>query len=203
MELLCRHVSSKNGKSVALDIGCGVGEFMLILRDIGFEVEGIDANEEQMQIVHSNGLRGKVGNLENGLPYPNEAFSLVTCLELIEHIALAEDLLDEIQRVLRLGGYLLLSTPNFAFFNNRFHYLFGAPPCNEGMHLRFFVKSRLESMLEQAGFDIVSRNSYGPVPLLSTLTTRLLRQEPVLWRVPAFVESLFAYDLIYLARKST
>jgi 2-polyprenyl-3-methyl-5-hydroxy-6-metoxy-1,4-benzoquinol methylase len=200
-ELLSDSVIRSDSRPKVLDVGCGVGEFMLMLREMGFAVEGIDGSREQMDIVYSMGFEGEVADLEDGLPYPNESFGLVSGLELIEHIARAEDLLKEIHRVLCPGGYLLLTTPNFSFLNNRLHYLFGAPPCNEGVHLRFFTKRGLESLLNQAAFRIVQRNSYGVIPLLSTFTMRLFSGGPVLWRVPAVLESLLAYDFIYLAQK--
>jgi 2-polyprenyl-3-methyl-5-hydroxy-6-metoxy-1,4-benzoquinol methylase len=199
-ELLYKLPLSEKDKTATLDIGCGVGEFMLTLREMGFAVEGIDGNREQMDMVASMGFEGKVADLESGLPYPNESFLLVTCLELIEHIARTEDLLKEIHRILRPGGYLLLSTPNFSFLNNRLHYLFGEPPCNEGLHLRYFTKQAFESLLTRTGFRIVQRNSYGVIPLLSTVTMRLIKRKPVLWRVPAALESLFAYDFICLVQ---
>ena len=197
-ELLFDTVIPSNGDRSVLDVGCGVGEFMFMLRELGFAVEGVDGSQEQMDIVYSMGFGGKVSDLEDGLPYPNESFLIVTCLELIEHVARVEELLREIHRVLRPGGYLLLSTPNFSFLNNRLHYLFGAPPCNEGVHLQYFTKQGLESLLNRTDFRTVQRNSYGVIPLLSTLTTRLFKRGPVLWRVPAVLESLFAYDFIYL-----
>jgi SAM-dependent methyltransferase len=199
-DLLCKG-GLTGGKLRALDVGCGVGEFMHVLRGMGFEVEGIDGSEGQMQAVFSMGFKGKVSDLECQLPYPDESFTLVTCLEVIEHIAQTENLLKGIHRVLRPGGYLLLGTPNFSFLNNRLHYLFGAPPCNEGVHLRFFMKRGLESLLNRTAFRIVERNSYGVIPLLSTVTMRLFRGGPVLWRVPAVLESLLAYDFIYLVQK--
>ncbi len=200
-ELLSRRVFLKDGELTALDVGCGVGEFMLMLKERGFAVKGIDGSQEQMDIIYSMGFEGKVADLEGGLPYSTESFGLVTCLELIEHIARGEDLIKEIHRVLRPGGYLLPSTPNFSFLNNRLHYLFGAPPCNEGVHLRFFMKRGLESLLNRTAFRIVERNSYGVIPLLSTVTMRLFRGGPVLWRVPAVLEGLLAYDFIYLVQK--
>jgi 2-polyprenyl-3-methyl-5-hydroxy-6-metoxy-1,4-benzoquinol methylase len=200
-KLICEQLLPVNNGWTALDVGCGVGEFMLILRDMGFAVEGIDGSEEQMEIVHSMGLLGRLADLEEGLPYLDDSFSLVTCLELIEHVAEAEVLLKEMYRVLHVGGHLILSTPNFSFLNNRLHYFLGSGPCNEGIHLRFFTKNALESILEKAGFSIVGTNSYGVIPLISTLRTRLLRQEPALWKVPASLESLFAYVFIYLAKK--
>jgi 2-polyprenyl-3-methyl-5-hydroxy-6-metoxy-1,4-benzoquinol methylase len=201
LELLRANADLFLRHGAVLDVGCGVGEFMALLREEGFEVEGIDGNEEQVRAVKSLGLRARLGDLERPLPYSSGSFSLVSCLELIEHIALAEILLTEIHRILCPGGCILLSTPNFAFINARLHYLLGSGPLNEGIHLRFFTKPHLESLLAGAGFGQIRRNSYGVIPILSTFTMRALGKEPVLWHVPVVLENLLAYDFIVLAKK--
>jgi 2-polyprenyl-3-methyl-5-hydroxy-6-metoxy-1,4-benzoquinol methylase len=200
-KLLGRLPFSNRGGVSALDVGCGVGEFMSILQAVGFQTEGIDGSREQMDAVCSRGLRGRVGNLEEALPYPKESFGLVTCLELIEHIARAEALLSEIHRILLPGGCLLISTPNFSFINNRIHYLLGKGPLNEGIHVRYFTKGRFLELLRSSGFTIIEKTSYGPIPLLGTLMVRLFRDEPPLWCVKGFLEGLLAYDFVYLVRK--
>ena len=200
-QLLSERSLPSKKRETALDVGSGVGEFMLVLREMGFSVEGVDGSEEQMQIIYSLGLNGKVTDLENGLPYADEAFSLVTCLELVEHIARAEDLLSEIRRVLRPKGHLLLSAPNFSYWNHRIRYLFGARPFNESIHLRYFNKKSLLSLFKDAGFRIIGQNSYGPVPLLSTFLIRIFHQGPPLWHVKGRMESFLAYDFVYLAVK--
>jgi 2-polyprenyl-3-methyl-5-hydroxy-6-metoxy-1,4-benzoquinol methylase len=200
-ELISKYVTDSGRDLPALDIGCGVGEFMLLLRGQGFVVEGIDANEEQMQALYALGLKGKISDLEDGLPYPDGTFFLVSCLETIEHIARVEILLGEIRRVLRPKGFLLLSTPNFSYFQNRIHYLFGAGPCNESIHLRYFTRKSLLSLLNLAAFRIIAQNSFGPIPLLSTLMMRVFRQPPPLWHVKRGLESCLAYDFVYLAMK--
>ncbi len=201
-ELLSEKVIPSDADRAVLDVGCGVGEFMLTLRELGFTVEGVDGNQEQMDIVHSMGFKGRVADLEDGLPYPDESFGLVTCLELIEHIALAEDLLKEIHRVLHPGGYLLLTTTNFAFYNNRVHYLLGTGPLHEGYHLRHFTRNHLLRLLESIGIRMIASNSYGPIPFLSELMSHCLQQEPFLWHVAGQLESLFASDFVYLTRKA-
>jgi SAM-dependent methyltransferase len=191
-------VSTDGGR--VLDVGCGMGEFLVLLRELGFEAEGVEGNQEQSEQVRSLGFSVHTVDLEEGLPYPERVFVLVSCLELIEHIALAEPLLEDIHRVLKPGGHLLLTTPNFSFLNNRFHYLFGRGPLNEGIHLRYFHRNRLLSLLDKAGFEVVAKNSFGPVPLRSSLAIRLGRECP-LWRVPGWLEGLLAYDFIYLGVK--
>jgi methionine biosynthesis protein MetW len=187
--------------SKALDVGCGVGEFLAVLNDAGFEASGVDGSSTQVAHVVEGGMAARVVDLEGTLPFNDSSFSLVTCLEVIEHIARAEVLLREVRRVLSPSGKLLITTPNFAFLNNRIHYLLGSGPCSEGVHLRFFTKDRLEDLLRDAGFGVAGRASYGVVPAVSTVLTRAMHRPPLLWKVPEPLESLFAYDLIYLAAK--
>jgi len=200
-ELIAKHINDPQGKH-ALDVGCGCGEFLEILGRAGFRAEGVDGNPRQIEMVKLAGLKGELADLNLGLPFEDGLFDLVTCLEVIEHVARAEFLLTEISRVLKAGGNFLISTPNFAYLNYRVHYLMGAAPWNEGIHLRFFTKKHLSSLLKEAGFILTDRNSYGPVPLLSTIMIRLLHLEPILWRVTNGLESLLAYDLVYMAKKS-
>ena len=200
-ELIRANLNGSRRKS-ALDVGCGVGEFMEILEQDGFEVTGVDGNADQIETVKNNGLEGRVVDLEKQLPFERESFDLVTSLEVIEHIACAESLLKEINRVLKSGGHLLITTPNFAYLNHRLQYLFGAAPWNEGIHLRYFTKSRLLSCLNQTGFEVIAQKSYGPMPLVSTLMLRLLKCQPPLWCVNGHLESILANDLIYLVKKT-
>jgi methionine biosynthesis protein MetW len=187
--------------SKALDVGCGVGEFLGVLTEAGFEASGVDGSSAQVARVIGSGMAAKVADLEEALPFADQTFSLVSCLEVIEHISRAEFLLQEIHRVLSPSGKLLITTPNFAFFNNRIHYLLGSGPCSEGVHLRFFTKDRLEALLRNAGFGVVGRASYGVAPGISTVLTRVMHRPALLWKVPRPLESLFAYDLICLAQK--
>jgi SAM-dependent methyltransferase len=201
VDLLGRRLSGVTDGGKALDVGCGMGEFLVLLRGLGFQAEGVEGNPEQSERVRSLGFSVQTADLEEGLPYPERAFTLVTCLELIEHIGRAEALLEEVHRVLAPGGHLLLTTPNFSYLHNRLHYLCGKGPLNEGIHLRYFTRRRLGSLLAKGGFEVVAKNSYGPLPLWASLTMRILRGKCPLWTVPGWLEGLLAYDFVYLAVK--
>jgi len=185
----------------ALDVGCGVGEFLGYLNARGFEAQGIDGSAEQIAVVVAHGQRGQVVDLEEALPFEDGRFGLVTCLEVIEHIAQAEFILKEIQRILKPNGFLLLSTPNFTFLTDRLHYLLGEPPKHEGIHLRFFTRDKLEKSLQSAGFRIVGRNSYGVLPFISSFESRILRRVPTLIGVPRVLEPTLSTDLVLLMQR--
>lgn len=185
----------------ALDVGCGVGEFLEHLAARGFQAQGVDGNAAQVAEVAARGYTAQVVDLERELPFADGTFELVTCLEVIEHIAQAEFLLGEVARILKPQGFLLLSTPNFGFLNHRLHYLRGSTPIQEGIHLRFFTRRRLEECFAQAHLKLVARNSFGVRPVVSAVETRLARRMPKTVGMPLVFETLFASNFVFLAQR--
>ena len=59
----------------------------------------------------------------DSLPYSNDRFMLVTCAETIEHLEHYRETIREIHRVLKPGGFVILSTPNVLNLRSRLHYL--------------------------------------------------------------------------------
>lgn len=115
---LCR------GKQV-LDAGCGVGWGTLMLLQAGAAgASGIDIDAEA---VHDARNRVPAADIRQGdlaaLPWPDESFDMVVCFEAIEHVHRQEQVLDELVRVLRPTGVLLVSSPNPRVYpaGNPFH----------------------------------------------------------------------------------
>jgi SAM-dependent methyltransferase len=107
-------LSKLDNKSV-LDLGCGRGEWLSLLRTHGIEGVGIDTNEGQLAAARENGLA--VYN-DDALRFlrsqPEGRFGAVTAFHVFEHLpfaTLAEWLL-EIRRILCPGGILIAETPN-------------------------------------------------------------------------------------------
>jgi SAM-dependent methyltransferase len=140
-----------------------------------------------------------LADLNRPLPLEADSFDLAVILDVIEHIPLADDLLLECGRVLKNGGLLLLSTPNVAWVLYRVQALMGRPPPGEGYHYRFFAAAHLAHLLDQAGFEIVRKNSWTyPLPGLNRLRKRF-GYPRVDWRVPVVAERLWAHSLVWLA----
>lgn len=103
-----------DGKS-ALDVGCGAGLLCEPLARLGADVTGVDAAPENTAAAsaHADGMgldiryiAGELGTLDLG------RFDLVTCLEVIEHVADKDAFLDTLLERLKPDGLLILSTPN-------------------------------------------------------------------------------------------
>ncbi|MEK7567327.1 MAG: class I SAM-dependent methyltransferase [Patescibacteria group bacterium] len=96
-------VEDGNGKA-ALDIGCRDGYWSEKLKEKGYQVKSLDIEPR-----YDNAI---THNVETGLPFADKSFDLVWCTEVIEHLHKPSFLLEEIERVLRPGGKVILTTPN-------------------------------------------------------------------------------------------
>lgn len=107
------------GEAEILDAACGVGYGAAILAAAGaHRVVGLDRSSEA--VLNARERAGGVAEFVLGdlrrLPFPDASFDLITCFEAIEHVVDAGEVLDELARVLRPSGVLLVSSPNRQVF---------------------------------------------------------------------------------------
>jgi 2-polyprenyl-3-methyl-5-hydroxy-6-metoxy-1,4-benzoquinol methylase len=137
-----------------LDIGCGSGAWLGWMRTLGWEVEGIDFDENAIQAARGENLNVHTGTLE-AQSYPSDTFDVINLNHVIEHVPDPVGLLTEIRRILKPGGKLVLATPNAASIGHR---LFGSdwrglePP----RHLHIFTPPSMLAALQKAGFSEVT-----------------------------------------------
>jgi SAM-dependent methyltransferase len=99
----------------AVDLGCGRGEWLELLRDEGLNALGIDDNPVSVERCVARGLQAQRADaLEYLRRQPDAACSVISAFHLVEHLApeLVMMLLFEAKRVLAPGGLLILETPN-------------------------------------------------------------------------------------------
>lgn len=102
-------IGKQNGFMNILDVGCGSGFFMLMFDG---KIIGLD-NAENVDICKKRGLQTYPVDLEKDrFPLENSTFDIAVCLEVLEHLSDPSNVLDEIHRLLKSDGYLLISTPN-------------------------------------------------------------------------------------------
>lgn len=117
---------------IVLDAACGEGYGSSLLARYGEKVVGLDIDEasvsEASQKYKNENLSFVSGNIAQ-LPFEDSSFDMVVSYETIEHVPeeIQRSFLNEIQRVLRPGGILIMSTPNKAVYtdkvsgHNKFH----------------------------------------------------------------------------------
>lgn len=95
-----------------LDIGCGTGATMDHLRRYG-QTQGIDLEELPLQFSRQRGHQRVLRASAVQLPFADEAFDLITALDVIEHLADDVQGLRELRRVLKPGAPALIFVPAF------------------------------------------------------------------------------------------
>lgn len=150
-----------------LDIPTGFGSLAKVLSEMQFTVSCCDIDTSQFMLKE---LAVDCGDLNKTIPYNNEEFDYVCFLEAIEHTANPYNAICELSRVLKAGGMLVMSTPNYLNIERRLKFLvtgFFTKPVPQktfkerfhgetyAMHLSPVGYTLIRFMLEYAGFRIV------------------------------------------------
>lgn len=105
-----------------LELGTGGGNLAKQAKDKGFEVVAQDINKDNFR--YKDEIEFIQGDLNQGLHFDDRSFDYTVILETIEHLQNPYFVLSEINRILKVGGILVLSTPNILNLKSRFRFLF-------------------------------------------------------------------------------
>lgn len=177
-----------------LELGAGNGEFSLLLKKKYKKVYCVDNSLIYISRLKKLGFKAWCEDLNNKLSFKDSEFDGVCLLEVLEHIPKAELLLQEINRMLKSKGWLLISTPNISWCGYRLLSLAGKLPFKEGYHLRYFNYYSLKKKLFDNSFKIVKQANFSPLPYINRI-----RQ---FWLPVRLWSSLLAQDLVFLCRKN-
>ena len=130
--------------ATALDVGCREGIQTRWLEARGYVVTSID-KEPQYQ-------SAQTVDIEQGLPFPDAAFDLIWCSEVIEHLHNVPHALQEFRRVLKPQGNLIITTPNSYFWLMRSLQLLGFTPSRlqNPDHKQFFHLADIQRLFPSA-----------------------------------------------------
>ena len=143
-----------------LDVGAGAGLFLHAARQDGWQVQGVEIADAGIEFARSRlGLDVLKGQLTE-LDLPAERYDVVLMQETIEHLLDPMSVLVKIRYLLRLGGVIILTTPNYASLARR---LIGSEwsVLSPGEHLFYFEAHTLRAALEKAGFAQIRIASCG------------------------------------------
>jgi len=117
-EIIMRLVKKYSGISCGkvLDAGCGDGMLTSLIAGEGYSVDGVDTNLQGIEIARSKfeqkNILGDFYVIDSyRYPFEEEVYDIVVCSDVIEHVKEPVKMLNEIKRVLKKGGYLIISTP--------------------------------------------------------------------------------------------
>jgi methionine biosynthesis protein MetW len=149
------------GKRV-LDVGCLGGQISRLIMEQNNEVWGVEINPMAAEVARKRGIRVKVANAEEGLPFEDASFDVVHAGELVEHLYDTKHFFNECCRVLKKDGMILFTTPNLNSLENRFRVVAGGylsmtgayPEDHFGNRVRVFNLPKIRELCQQTGFEL-------------------------------------------------
>jgi ubiquinone/menaquinone biosynthesis C-methylase UbiE len=142
----------------ALDLGCGDGRLTTSLR--ASAITAADVSDVALRRAAARLPGAEIASVvpDEPLPFVDGEFELVLCAETIEHVRDVQLFLSEIRRVLRPGGGLALTTPEYGRRTALRALLSGFESEFDPLspHVRFFTRTSLERLLDAMGFTVDS-----------------------------------------------
>jgi len=159
---LDRYLPDLRTAAPVLDLGCGRGELLLLLREAGVEATGVEGDAALVQAAARRGLKVIQGDvLEVLRAQETDSQGAVTAIHLFEHLtpAILAAVLVEIRRVLRRGGLLIAECPNPHTLRVGAAFFWQDPT-----HSRPLLPETLELFLRAAGLTPMRRELIHPFP---------------------------------------
>jgi ubiquinone/menaquinone biosynthesis C-methylase UbiE len=190
-EQVKRLLVNRGTGSRILDIGSGTGIILKTLEEFG-QAFGMEMSREAIQFLKKRSLKRVVcSNAEQVLPFKNNSFSLVTCLDVLEHLDHDKELLAEMVRVCEDGGHVLVTVPAF----NRLW----SPHDTVLHHRRRYTKTRLQAIIRSTEFRVVKISYFNLILSFPIMAIRKIRAS---WLLQTQFHSDFSIELPPLFNKA-
>jgi SAM-dependent methyltransferase len=184
-----RFLSSSGNCQKVLDLGAGRGEDLLCARDVNpnAALYGLEAHPANVQLLRSKGVDVKSVDIEREkFPFAPESLDVVMANQILEHTKEIFWIFDQISRVLKVKGHLILGVPNLASLHNRLLLALGMQPTpiqNNSAHIRGFTKGDVLRLLESAfpeGYQLVGFGGSNFYPFPSVIARPLAAVFPTM-----------------------
>jgi SAM-dependent methyltransferase len=154
-------------RACILDAGCGSGRTLVELAGYG-DVKGIELDSDVAAVARERNL-GEVaeGRVEE-LPWDEETFDLITCLDVIEHTPDDRRALEELYRVCRPGGFTLVTVPAYQ----------GLWSVHDEVnhHYRRYSRRSLQTAALESGWSVARTTGFNSLLLPPAAAVRLVRR---------------------------
>ena len=176
IETIVRWSAARHARSLAsglspgaqvLDVGCGRGVLLSAFADAGHHVSGFEVSTAATEGADPR-AEIRIGGCLRDAGYESETFDLVVLWHVLEHVSNPKSTLQEISRILKPGGRLVVAVPNFSSWQARwaraawFH-------LDLPRHLFHFPAPALRKLISECGLDCVRESHFS------------LRQNPFGW----------------------
>ena len=149
----CRMATKGKGSGRVLDIGCGVGDFLHSMEELGWQVEGIEPSEEATTIAKKR-TKARVYTPEEIGQLNDEHYDLITMWHVLEHVDDLKTEIKQLERLLKKGGRLVLALPNFRSYDAQYYKNYWAA-YDVPRHLNHFCKKSIYKIFSNSELDLI------------------------------------------------
>lgn len=136
-----------------LDIGCGVGDFLVYAQKQGWAVQGIEPSDDARKIAESR-LGFPPKDPSEYASFADHSFDVITMWHVLEHVDDLHFQTSEIIRLLKPGGRLIIALPNFQSFDCQY-YKDKWAAWDVPRHLNHFAPDTLRGIFTSIGFEVI------------------------------------------------
>lgn len=137
-------------KGALLDIGAGTGDFLAIAKDSGWNITGIEPNENAKKLALSKGVLFEK-DIES---IDNQLFDVITMWHVLEHVPDVTHQIKELKRLLKPNGTIIIAVPNYKSFDAEYYGKFWAA-YDVPRHLWHFSKTSIEKLVSRENMKLI------------------------------------------------
>ena len=141
--------SEQSQKGKILDIGAGTGDFLLTAKNDGWETFGIEPSDRAKNIAKQKGI----SFVEETSELENNSFDVITMWHVLEHVPNLELQIQELKRLLKPTGTLIVAVPNFKSYDAKHYGEFWAA-FDVPIHFWHFSKKAIQSLFEKVDMKL-------------------------------------------------
>lgn len=137
-------------KGSLLDIGAGTGHFLDLAQKNNWKVKGIEPNDGAKKIASQKGI----SFIENVQSLESNSFDVITMWHVLEHVYDLEEQIEQLKRVLKKDGTLIIAVPNFHSYDAKYYKQFWAA-FDVPRHLWHFSKKSIKKLFQDKNMEVV------------------------------------------------
>lgn len=143
-------INSQSSKGRILDIGAGVGDFLSVCKNDGWQTIGIEPSEKAKNIAISKG----VSFVDNLSELEDHSFDIITMWHVLEHVPNLEEQIVELKRLVKPNGTIIIAVPNFKSFDAKHYGQFWAA-FDVPIHLWHFSKTAIQKLFAKEKLELI------------------------------------------------
>lgn len=142
-------VTEGKEKGKALDIGCGVGDFLHTMEQHGWDCTGVEPSEDA-KVIAKKRIKGQLLSSEEQENLPDSSFDIITMWHVLEHVDDIRWQIQQLHRLCKPGGRIIIALPNYKSYDGQYYKAEWAA-YDVPRHLNHFNKETIIKIFERNG----------------------------------------------------